>query len=45
VIFSPLDLTSGLLGTHTYGIVGYDPGYATAVVINLLALAATPRMP
>jgi hypothetical protein len=45
VIFSALDLTSGLLGTHTYGIVGYDPDYATAVVKNLLVLAATPRMP
>ena len=30
VIFSELDITTGLLGTNTWGITGYSPGYAEA---------------
>ena len=36
VIFSSLDLTSGLLGTNTWGILGYDPAYAEAFVKNVI---------
>jgi hypothetical protein len=40
VIFSPLDLTSGLLGTQEWGILGYDPAYASALVRNAVLWAA-----
>ena len=40
VIVSRLDLTSGLLGTESWGIVGYDPAYAMAVVKNAVLWAA-----
>jgi hypothetical protein len=36
VIVSDLDLTSGLLGTGTWGIAGYQPDYAQAFVKNLV---------
>lgn len=36
VIVSDLDLTSGLLGSSTYGIVGYEPAYAAKFVSNLI---------
>jgi hypothetical protein len=36
VLFTPLDLTSGLLGTETWGIFGYDPAYAQSLMKNLL---------
>ena len=36
VIFSPLDVSSGLLGTDTYGILGYSHDYSEKFVQNLL---------
>jgi hypothetical protein len=36
VLVSDLDLTSGLLGTNTLGIIGYDPPYAHAFVRNTI---------
>jgi hypothetical protein len=36
VIFTSLDLTSGLLGTNTWGILGYEPGYAQSLVKNTI---------
>jgi hypothetical protein len=36
VIFTPLDMTCGLLGTNTWGILGYDPGYSQSFIKNLL---------
>jgi len=36
IVFSALDLTSGLLGTNTWGIVGYDPASAQKFVRNLV---------
>lgn len=36
ILFSDLDLTSGLLGTQTLGIVGYDSTYAHAFVRNAI---------
>ncbi len=36
VIFSPDDLTSGLLGTNTWGIAGYAPKSAQSLTRNLL---------
>ena len=36
VIYSPLDLTSGLLGTDTAGILGYEPAYAQSLVKNVI---------
>jgi hypothetical protein len=39
VAVTPLDLTSGLLGTSTWGIAGYEPASAQAVVRNLLLWA------
>jgi hypothetical protein len=39
VVFSALDITSGLLGTNTWGIVGYDPASAQKFVLNLVLWA------
>ncbi len=36
VVRAPLDVTSGLLGTGTWGILGYAPGYAQALVKNVI---------
>ena len=36
VFLSDLDVTSGLLGTETWGIAGYEPPYAQALVRNLV---------
>ena len=36
VIVTDLDLTTGLLGAHTWGIVGYHPDYARSLVKNII---------
>jgi hypothetical protein len=36
VVFSSMDIVSGLLGTQTWSIFGYDPDYAQALVKNLI---------
>jgi uncharacterized protein DUF4159 len=36
VIYTPIDITSGLLGSRTWGIAGLHPDYAPAFVKNLL---------
>ena len=36
VIYNPLDLTSGLLGTNTWGILGFEPSYASALMKNVV---------
>lgn len=36
VIDTPLDITCGLLGTNTWGILGYEPDYCQGFVKNLL---------
>jgi hypothetical protein len=36
VIFSPYDMTSGFLGTSTWGIIGYAPETAQALARNIL---------
>ena len=36
VIFTPLDMTDGLLNTNAWAIIGYDPAYAQAFMKNLL---------
>lgn len=38
-VLSPIDLTSGLLGTNTWGIAGYEPGAAQAIVRKALLSA------
>ena len=40
LVFSPYDITSGLLGTNTWGISGYTPNYAVQFARNLLCYAA-----
>ncbi len=40
VIFSPLDISSGLLGTKTWGISGYASKSAVALVRNIVLYAA-----
>jgi hypothetical protein len=40
VLFSALDLTSGLLGTHTWGILGYQPDSAQRFLRNLVESVA-----
>lgn len=36
VIYTPLDLTSGLLGTRTWSIAGYDPADAPPLLKNVV---------
>jgi len=36
VIYSSIDLTSGLLGTNTWSVLGYKPAYAQSFVKNVL---------
>jgi hypothetical protein len=36
IVFSRLDLTSGLLGSNTVGIAGYQPGYCQDLVKNVV---------
>jgi hypothetical protein len=36
VIYLPLDATSGLLGSYTWGIFGYDPNEARAMMKNIV---------
>jgi hypothetical protein len=40
VIVCPLDVTTGLLGANTWGIAGYDPGYASALMKNVVLWSA-----
>jgi hypothetical protein len=42
VVFSALDLTSGLLGTRTWGVLGYEPVSAQAFVRNVLLWNPNP---
>lgn len=36
ILFTRLDLTSGLLNTSTWGIIGYEPGYAQNLLKNAI---------
>ena len=36
VVLAPIDVTSGLLGTNTWGVAGYSPEYALAFTKNLV---------
>ena len=36
VIYTNLDVTTGLLGTGTWGVIGYDPAYCQSLVTNAL---------
>ncbi len=36
VVFTPMDITSGLLDTATGGILGYDPSYSEALMKNII---------
>ena len=40
VIFSRLDITTGLLGTNQWGILGYDPNYASSLMKNAVLWTA-----
>jgi hypothetical protein len=40
VVFTSLDLTSALLGTNTWGIAGYSPGYAQLLLKNVVLWTA-----
>jgi hypothetical protein len=42
VIVSSLDITSGLLGTCTWGILGYTPEYSEALAKNIVLLSVKP---
>ena len=36
VIYSPLDMTTALLVTNSWGILGYSPSYAQSLVKNVV---------
>ena len=40
VIIGELDLTTGLLGTNTWGILGYQPGYCLSLMKNWILWSA-----
>ncbi len=40
IIFSPLDISSGLITTHAWGIDGYAPASARKMMMNILLYAA-----
>ena len=42
VIFSAEDVTSGLLGTNTWGILGYNPEWAQAIARNVILYSLNP---
>jgi len=39
VIYSPLDLSTGLLNTGTWGVIGYQPESAMEIVKNVILWA------
>ncbi len=43
IIFSPLDVGSGLLGTHTWGIDGYSTKYSITLIRSIVAYTAGSR--
>jgi hypothetical protein len=43
VLLSDADVTSGLLGTNTWDVLGYTPDYAQALARSLLLYAADPK--
>jgi hypothetical protein len=43
VLVSRYDLTTGLLGSNVWGVVGFSPDYCVGVVKNVLVWAATMR--
>ena len=45
VIYSPLDLTAGLLGARAYTIDGYDPVSAFELMRNIVIFAAEAKTP
>jgi hypothetical protein len=40
VIFTRLDVTSGLLGTRTWGLLGYSPAYSQGLLKNIVLWAS-----
>jgi hypothetical protein len=40
VIFTPLDVTSGLMGTNTWGVLGYTPEYSEALLNNVVQVTS-----
>jgi hypothetical protein len=45
VLFSRLDLTTGLLGTQSWGILGFDPAYSQALMKNLVLWSNARSVP
>jgi hypothetical protein len=43
VLYAPENVTSGLLGTGTYGIVGYEPATAIALARNMVFYGASNK--
>jgi hypothetical protein len=41
VLLAPLDLTTGLLGCNTWGVLGYTPEYSLKLMKNILLWAET----
>ena len=40
ILYTTVDFTTALLGTHTAGIIGYDPDYAMGLVENVILWTA-----
>ncbi|HEV8378554.1 MAG TPA: DUF4159 domain-containing protein [Tepidisphaeraceae bacterium] len=43
IIISGIDFSSGLIGSNSWGIIGYEPAYAMKLVKNLLIWAENQR--
>ena len=40
IVYTPLDVTCGLLGTNTWGILGYLPEYAETLAQNVVLVTS-----
>ena len=43
IIISGIDFSSGLVGSNSWGIIGYEPAYAMKLVKNLVIWAENQR--
>ncbi|HEX8914740.1 MAG TPA: DUF4159 domain-containing protein, partial [Humisphaera sp.] len=45
VVFSPLDLSTGMAGSNALGVIGFTPDYAVGLAKNVVVWAAARRQP
>lgn len=45
IIYSPYNIATGLTGSHAWGVMGYSPGSARPLMLNMLLYAAQKHNP